>query len=53
MFALHETALILFTQNQIYLLDVSQPSCRPSFAILLFLAQPLPSFFDSVQGDLT
>ena len=50
MFVPHETARILLTQNQIYLLEVSLLVHQPFFAILLFLAQPLSSFFDSVQG---
>lgn len=51
MFVPHETARILLTQNQIYLLEVSLLVQHPFFAILLFLAQPLSSFFDSVQGS--
>lgn len=51
MFAPHETARILLTQNQIHLLEVSLLVHQPFFAILLFLAQPLSSFFNSVQDD--
>lgn len=50
MFVPHETARILLTQNQIYLLEVSLLVHQPFFDILLFLAQPLSSFFDSVQN---